>query len=74
MFVNGAIRREVFIEHINNNGAIWADTDFKMLNKMKYPIHTYISSDGNSRVIMPMPFEDIPKETALVWLRQLKLR
>lgn len=70
MFVDGYVRRDIFIDHINDNGAIWNDSIFEE----DIPIHFYFSKDMSTKVQMVMPTDDIPKTTALNWLRQLGLR
>ena len=70
MFQNGFIRKEVFLEHISDNGAIWDDT----IMVEGIAIHFYFSVDMVTKVQMLMPSDEIPKFTALNWLRQLGLR
>jgi len=70
MFKDGYVRREVFLDHINDNGAVWDDT----ITIDGVQIHFYFSKDMSTKVQMVVPYEDIPKITALNWLRQLGLR
>ena len=76
LFNEGYADRDVFINFIIDNGAIWS-----ISNPIKHPIsgeifyvHSYLSTDGKRRVVMPMPDEDIPKAVAIGWLRELGIK
>jgi len=72
IFNESCCSRETFLNHINDNGAIWSDTIYDGEEKM--PTHFYVSLDGQRRVQMFMPFEDIPEQVAREWLAQLGIR
>ena len=70
MFVDGYVNTTTFLNHINDNGALWDNTVF--LDTV--PTHIYFSVDMRTKVHMTIPTDHIPKTTALNWLRQLGLR
>lgn len=76
LFTDGYTTRTIFITYINDNNAMWVNTVYKEhpTTKEKFPIHHYLSVDGNRSVIMAMPEEDIPKRVAKGWLYDLGIK
>jgi hypothetical protein len=73
LFQDGYTTRVAFLNYIYDNNAYWVDTNMikNPVTAETFPVHTYLSLDGNKRVVMAMPYEDIPKDIAKGWLKEL---
>lgn len=76
LFSDGYTTRTIFLNYIHDNNAYWLNTVMRKhpTSSDPFPVHTYLSLDGNRSIVMAMPTEDIPKRIAKGWLYELGIK